>query len=365
MIESVHRFETNKGARIYRIHLDLFPQLSGFAHLILFDNFCVLFDVGSGFGSSNDQLESGLACIRDDYGENIAWPEISHVVISHGHIDHFGGLTFVRAKCNAPIIIHSLDRRVITHYEERLALIGLRLKAYLREAGLTEERIEGVMRMYKLNKGLFSSQPVDIVCEQMDMRLGRMEWTHVPGHCPGQVVARIDDILLTADHVLETTSPHQAPESLTLTTGLSHYLNSLAELVPMAPQVRVALGGHEGPVHDLTQRVCEIVDVHRERLLEILSQTYQDRTIEEIAHRLYPEVEGYHELLALEESGAHIEYLHQRGLLTVENYTEMEQSMREPVRYKRTEGDDRKLINTTLLAFDTAVQLMDRTAEPM
>ena len=68
---------------------------------------------------------------------------------------------------------------------------------------------------------------------------------HVPGHCAGHVVIRLHDVLFSGDHVLDQTSPHQAPEHLTLYTGLDHYLRSLAEVKRWAGDVRLALGGHK------------------------------------------------------------------------------------------------------------------------
>ena len=348
----LQRYDSDQGARIYRIPLDLFPELDGFVHVVCFDEYCILFDVGSGFGSSNDQLEEGLLQIQQAYGERVDWPDLTHIVLSHGHIDHFGGLEYVRERSRAPVIIHGLDRRILTHYEERLALVARRLENYLAEAGLTPEKTEGVMAMYMLNKGLFRSQPIDFICEEMGMRIGRMQWLHVPGHCPGQIVVRIDDVLLSADHVLETTSPHQAPEALTLSTGLSHYLESLNHLRTHSQGIRLTLGGHEGPIFDLNRRIGEIAHVHKERLLEILEFTEESCTIDDISRRLFPVVEGYHQLLAVEEAGAHVEYLHQRGFLTVENFAEIERRNGVPIRYKRTEADDFERLETAFKLFN-------------
>jgi glyoxylase-like metal-dependent hydrolase (beta-lactamase superfamily II) len=207
------------------------------------------------------------------------------------------------------------------------------------------------MAMYVLNKGLFRSQPIDLICEEVGMRIGRMQWLHVPGHCPGQIIARIDDVLLSADHVLETTSPHQAPESLTLSTGLSHYLESLNHLRAHSQGIRLTLGGHEGPILDLNRRIGEIAQVHKARLLEILEFTEQACTIDDISRRLFPAVEGYHQLLAVEEAGAHVEYLHQRGFLTVENFAEIERRNGVPIRYIRTEADEFDRLETAFKVF--------------
>jgi glyoxylase-like metal-dependent hydrolase (beta-lactamase superfamily II) len=361
--DGIQRWETGQGAEIYRVPLDLFPELSGFVHVVRYEGNAVLFDVGSGFGSSNEQLEDGLNQIQVEFGERVGWSDITHIVISHGHIDHFGGLGFVRQRCSAPVIVHSLDRHILTHYEERLALVAGRLDKYLGAAGVDPERAEGIMAMYMLNKELFRSQPVDLTCEQLGMHLGRMGWVHVPGHCPGQIVARLDDVLLSADHVLATTSPHQAPESLTLSTGLNHYLESLAKLRLFSSDVRLTLGGHEGPVIDLDGRIREIAQVHRDRLMDILALTQQACTIDTIMRHLFPTVEGYHQLLAVEEAGAHVEYLHQRGFLTVENFEEIENGKGVPVRYKRTEGDDSQRLEASFSDFEQRMQMPDLQAE--
>lgn len=89
---------SSNGARIYRIPLDLFPSLSGYAHLVFVESYIVLIDVGSGVGYSNDQLEEGFKRIREDFGENANWNALTHVLITHAHIDHFGGLRQVRKK---------------------------------------------------------------------------------------------------------------------------------------------------------------------------------------------------------------------------------------------------------------------------
>jgi glyoxylase-like metal-dependent hydrolase (beta-lactamase superfamily II) len=359
----VQRWESENGARVYRIPLDLFPELNGFVHVLRYDDCCVLFDVGSGFGSSNEQLESGLDQIGIKFGEPVSWSDFTHIVISHGHIDHFGGLGFVRRHCSAPVIVHGLDRHVLTHYEERLALVAGRLEKYLGAAGIASGRAEGIMAMYMLNKGLFRSQPVDLTIEQLDMHIGRMEFMHVPGHCPGQIVARLDDVLLSSDHVLETTSPHQAPESLTLSTGLDHYLESLAKLRPVSSDVTITLGGHEGPVSNLDERVREIAGVHRDRLIDILAFTEEACTIDVIMRHLFPKVEGYHQLLAVEEAGAHVEYLHQRGFLSVVNYDEIEHGKGIPVIYKRTRADEVERLEASFSAFRHSMKMPDLHAE--
>jgi len=334
----VQRFESAQGARVYRMPLELFPGFWGFAHLVLSDGFRALVDCGSGLDSSNSALDNGLATVRSAYGEDAAWRRLTHVLITHGHIDHLGGLRYVRSQTDAPVGVHELDRRVLTRYEERVRLITHRLRGFLVEAGVEPEQQADIIDLYLVNKQLFSSVPVDLTYEAEGMRVGPLTMTHVPGHCPGQVVMQLDDILLAGDQVLSEISPHQSPESLSDNTGLGHYLESLEKIRPLSSQVRWVLGGHQEPIRDLAARMDAIKSLHRERLQAVLDLLLVPRTIAEISARLFPEVRGYNVLLALEETGAHVEYLAQRGLIGLENLEATDGVCPVPLRYMRADG---------------------------
>jgi glyoxylase-like metal-dependent hydrolase (beta-lactamase superfamily II) len=338
MSRAIERYLSNDGARIYRWSIELFPDLDGYAHLVIADDVTALIDAGSGFGDSNAMLEAGLVEIGRQYGERSGWGDLTHVLITHGHIDHFGGLPFVLARSHPAVGVHELDLRVLTNYEERLTIVAHRLREFLEESGATQPERDRLMALYLLNKQLFASVSVDFTYESIGMQLGRLRMMHVPGHCPGHVVIRVDDILLSGDHVLSRISPHQSPERLSLNTGLGHYLDSLGRLRAFAPGLRLALGGHFDPIDDLGRRIEAIEDVHRRRLSAILDMFQGARTVADIAHGLFPTASGYHELLAFQEAGAHVEYLTQRGYLGVENYADLDGESPVVLRYIRRKG---------------------------
>jgi hypothetical protein len=128
---------------------------------------------------------------------------------------------------------------------------------------------------------------------------------------------------LTADHVLPRTTPHQSPESITASTGLRHYLDAL-DRIGREEGVRLCLGGHEHPFAGLQARVREIRSDHErklERVMEILRAS--PLTIDALTAQVYPRVTGWDVLLAVEEIGAHVEYLYERGDLAAVNFQQI------------------------------------------
>jgi glyoxylase-like metal-dependent hydrolase (beta-lactamase superfamily II) len=322
-------YESAEGAQIARIPLLAFPGLWGYAFLVVVDDpqlgpMRVLIDAGSGFGDCNTHLDEGLKAAAEEFDLPGSYESLTHILVTHGHIDHIGGLNHVRKHSHAPLYIHELDRRVLTSFSERVTVIARRLAEFLVEAGVSEPRRSQILDMYLFVKRLFKPEPVDFTYEAIGMRLGPFEMLHVPGHSAGHVAIRIHDILFSGDLILSDITPHQAPEHLTLSTGLDHYLQSLDHLLEWAPDVTLTLGGHRQAVKDLPGRVAEIKAVHQERLQQTLDILRTPHTILEASKILFKEVHGYNVLLALEETGAHVEYLYQRGKLAIVNLDNIE-----------------------------------------
>jgi glyoxylase-like metal-dependent hydrolase (beta-lactamase superfamily II) len=322
----MNTYQTDGNANIYQIPVNEFPGLTGNVYIVITGKYHVLIDTGSGFGESNHEIELGFEQIRQKRGDDFSLADLSHVFITHGHIDHFGGLPFIKEKSHAKICIHELDRRIVSNHEERLSLAAHRLGEYLIEAGVKTEQRLNHLEMYKITKSLYHSINVDLTYEASGMKIGPFEFIHVPGHCAGHVLIRLHNILFCGDHILEKTSPHQAPEQITLSTGLETYLTSLEKSRSISKNVTNSFGGHENPIKDLNRRIDEIKAVHLERLNNVLNYLSQPHTIAEVSKHLFGNVGGYTVLLAIEEAGAHIEYLYQRGFLSIENLREIEES---------------------------------------
>src|SRR5512139_258012 len=150
----LRRFTTAGGARIFQLPLLAFPGLVGYVYLVLAEadgsRYRVLIDAGSGFGDSNQHLEAGLAGVSNSLGSSLGLADLTHVLITHGHIDHFGGLSYVRPRTPALIGVHELDLRNLTNHAERLAVVAPHLRTFLLEAGVSEGRVGQLLDMYRM-----------------------------------------------------------------------------------------------------------------------------------------------------------------------------------------------------------------------
>jgi glyoxylase-like metal-dependent hydrolase (beta-lactamase superfamily II) len=323
------QFESASGVHIWRIPVEAFPNLWAGTYLVQTGDMLALIDSGSGAEKSNADLEAGIK----KAGYSLS--DLTHILLTHGHIDHYGGLPYLRERTQARVGLHELDLQTITQHDERLAIMSRRLGNFLASAGIPDEQRTELLQMYHFTKALFHSVPVDFTYEASDMKVGLFEMVHVPGHCPGHVAIKLGDILFSGDLILEHITPHQAPEELTPFMGVRHYLESLSLLGSWAQDARLVLNGHDEPITDLPARITSTRQHLSRRVHQVLDALTEPRTLAEVTKQVYGDMGGYNVLLVIEKVGAYVEYLYQRGLLEITNLDELEGGNPSvPIRYR-------------------------------
>ncbi|HXF84645.1 MAG TPA: MBL fold metallo-hydrolase [Anaerolineales bacterium] len=320
-------FRTSGGATIHRIPLEAFPNFWAYVYLVQKDDLRVLIDCGSGTETSHENLLSGLARL------DVHPSDLTHILLTHAHIDHFGGLVRLKPLTNAKIGIHELDRQTVAHHEARLAIMERRLASFLTDAGLAAETRETLLGIYRFTKAIYKSVPVDFTYSGVNHYIDIFDIIHLPGHCPGHVALRLDDVVFIGDMVVNGMTTHLSPELLSPATGIMHYLESLARLQTWSHGARLFLNGHDDALDELSVPLEATTKNLLRRLKQTLSALSEPHTTAEVCQIVYGETGGYNHLLVIEKTGAYIEYLYEHGLIEIANANEVEQGV--PPRYQR------------------------------
>jgi glyoxylase-like metal-dependent hydrolase (beta-lactamase superfamily II) len=341
----IKKFLSNSGVRIYRIPCQVLETLSARVYLLVGAGPPTLVDAGSGLGSSTRHILAGIEAVRDDFGEDVRPGDVRRILITHGHVDHVGGLPELLRIMPALVAIHPLDRAAIASHREYATIGAIRLNGFLCRAGVDPAQCANLLKVspYRWTShegdcpnsrvGENGTVPFDargdvsvtLALEDGD-ELDGLHILHTPGHSPGHVCIGVGNVLLAGDHILSQTLPQQWPESILAYSGLGHYLESL-DKVQHTPGFVIALAAHEQPIRDVYHRIDTMRSAHRrrlQRLLEMPRKAGCPLSLHEIARQSYPEITGFRALLAITDIGSRVEYLHQRGRLTVANLDEIE-----------------------------------------
>ncbi|MGD0524714.1 MAG: MBL fold metallo-hydrolase [Polyangiaceae bacterium] len=322
-------FRAGSGTRIFCMSVETFPHHVNNVYLLVEEGSVVLFDCGSGSTTSRRDLALGFAVVRAAFGEDVRYESVDWCVVSHAHFDHFGGVNLFKEETRGHLAVHELDARVLSCFTERIIIASKDCDVFWRRAGVPDEERAVLLQMYQSAKSAFRPQEVDRALRDGDTIGPGYRVHHVPGHCPGLMCLQVHDVLLTSDHVLSRITPHQFPQAITPFAGLEHYFHSLAK-VRKIEGINFALGGHEEPIWDLRARADAIALFHRDRLAKVLDLCAEARTVVQVSQALFGDQEGYSRILALDEAGAHVEYLHQLGQLRIANLDQVAKS-RDPV----------------------------------
>jgi len=319
--------ETSGRAEIHRLPLQVFPNFWAYAYVVQKDGCNYLIDTGSGTDTSHEDLINGLT------KAGLQPSDLSHILLTHAHIDHYGGLTRLKPLTDAKIGCHELDLQAVAHHDARLALIGRRLASFLTDAGLNGEARDSLLGIYRFINAIYRSVLVDFTYEAQEMKIGPFEMIHLPGHCPGHVAMRLDDVVFCGDMVVEGVTPHLVTESINPYGGLDHYLVSLDRFEEWAKDARLILNGHDEAIPDLHAHIETTRQNIIRRISKGIQALHEHLTIAEISAAIYGEMGGYNQLLIVEKTGAYVEYLYEHGMIEIVNSDELEQGS--PARYRR------------------------------
>lgn len=172
-----------------------------------------LVQIDAGVGYSLERIEGNIKSLGFDPAS--VW----HVVATHCHIDHIGGLAALKDRYGSQVIAHELDRAGIEGENDELTAAS----------------------MYGVE---YRPVKVDVLLkgESERLRLGDLdfEFLHTPGHTPGSIAAVIE----TADGKVLFGQDIHGPFSPSWDSDLAEWRRSMKKL--LALRADVLCEGHAG-----------------------------------------------------------------------------------------------------------------------
>jgi glyoxylase-like metal-dependent hydrolase (beta-lactamase superfamily II) len=313
---------------IFRISLPIpFRQAGGpvNAYLIEEDNGLLLFDPGLGTEESKSALADGFRQTGHRFDE------VNRIVLSHGHIDHFGAAAWILQQTGReiPVLIHSADAdKVLESGPDWPALLRSN-RSHLQRLGvplsLLEETAAGLVRSAELGQRLAKVTPL-AAGEKFRCKHVALEVHHMPGHTTGVccLFDRAHRLLFSADHLLERVSPNplmdlRADGSVSEFKPLISYFASLDRVGSLGADL--VLPGHAEPFGNCFEVIASLAGFYERRqakIIEILKRGPQ--TVYAVMQELFSSPDGFELILMMSESLGNMEMLEAKG--EVERETE-------------------------------------------
>jgi glyoxylase-like metal-dependent hydrolase (beta-lactamase superfamily II) len=278
----------------------------------------LLFDPGLGTDLAQTTLAEGFARVGHRFDE------VKRIILSHGHLDHFGAAAWVveRAGHEIPISIHSADSNKVLQTGEFWPAMLRRNAALFARLGMPlsvlEETAARLDRNPDLGRRIARVEPL-ITGEKVRCKHVTLEVLHMPGHTIGLCCLYAPDhrLLFSADHLLERVSPNPIIDlrpdgGRSSFKPLISYLKSLERVRSLA--VDLVLPGHAEPFGDCLKVMSSLEGFYQRRqarILEILERG--PLTVYEITNELFLSGGGFELIMMISETLGNLEVLEERG----------------------------------------------------
>ncbi len=279
-----------------------------------------LFDSGLGTPAGEEAVQEGLKAL------GLGFQSVRRVLLSHGHIDHYGLAQTIREASGAPVFVHELDRNKVELPGEEFQRSRAAYDGYLTRLGVDRSAIAmlGKGQRYTLTmaRAVEKTEPL-LDGEQLRFRHFSATVVHAPGHTPGLCCLHVPEhgLFFAGDHLLERVSPNPllevGPEGETAKfRALATYLKTAAKTREL--DLELILPGHDQPFHDHRKVIDGLVSFYARRQGRLLAKLADGpKSAVELVQHLFPHVGLRSLYLTLSEVVGNLEVLEEKGAVVM------------------------------------------------
>ena len=191
------------------------------------------------------------------------YTKVTHILITHSHLDHSGLAPKLSKILNAPTLAFGTALDGLSNDMKSICKMGLTSETF----GIDTEFVPD---HFLEDKEKISSLEWEVVAH------------HTPGHLSNHICYQYLDKLFTGDHIMEwSTSVISPPEG-----DVSQFINSCEKIYNL--HCEKFYPGHGIPVENPSERIVELIEHRKKREAEILNfLKNRDATISQITKKIY------------------------------------------------------------------------------
>lgn len=191
------------------------------------------------------------------------YTKVTHILITHSHLDHSGLAPKLSKILNAPTLAFGTALDGLSNDMKSICKMGLTSENF----GIDTEFVPD---HFLKDEEKISSREWEVVAH------------HTPGHLSNHICYQYLDKLFTGDHIMEwSTSVISPPEG-----DVSQFINSCEKIYNL--HCEKFYPGHGIPVENPSERIAELIEHRKKREIEILNfLKNRDATISQITKNIY------------------------------------------------------------------------------
>jgi len=243
----------------------------------------LIFDAGYGDKKTVKRVVNQINEIRNLYQSQNRPFNITRIMPSHVHPDHFSGLFWLRKMLGIEIMATKTMAEIIRspeNFEKSFRTDDAKdyfiLKRSLSSRLLRKlgGKISGYLyyRMYGIR---FIEDPDKIIEQNTEISINGETWKifHSPGHSIDHVSLYNENkgILFSGDNVLRTITTWLGPPN----SNIEDYVMSVQNMLTL-PNLKIILPAHGSPIKDPIERISDILKHRAERKKQVLNLIYEN-----------------------------------------------------------------------------------------
>jgi glyoxylase-like metal-dependent hydrolase (beta-lactamase superfamily II) len=267
--------------------------------------------------------EEGLAALRAGIAER-GLERLKRIVISHGHVDHYGNAQTLAEETGAQIFVHPHDLEKVCQEHRWFRQLEQSWRYFERQLGVPDATLHAMLAGAKRNRQYARAvdrHRVNTLLGGDTLRFARFEARvlHLPGHTPGLVCLHVErhKLLFADDHVLAKISPNPLLD-LSMGEGATKF-KALVAYCASAKQVQAleldcVLPGHGEAFmghRELLESLFQFNAARQQRILKRLGTA--PASIYELIPAVFPRSDIGRLFLMLSEVLGNVELLEEQG----------------------------------------------------